>query len=125
VIDLAWHTLTPGQRVTDVDALQASALQRSGLDHRAIPSRYSSQYFQHIFIGEYAARYYSYVWSEVLAADTIEWFTEREGDLRGAGQRFREKLLAVGGGADPMAAYRDFRGRDASPDALLRHRGLH
>jgi len=124
LLDQAWHTLTPGDRVTDVEAFEALALKRAGLDHPAIPSRYASQYFQHIFFGEYAARYYSYMWSEVLAADTIEWFTEHAADLRSAGQCFREKLLAHGGGTDPMAAYRDFRGRDASIVPLLRRRGL-
>jgi peptidyl-dipeptidase Dcp len=124
-LDHAWHTLAPGQEVTNVDAFAERALERAGLDHPAIPSRYATQYFQHVFSGQYAARYYSYMWSEVLAADTIEWFTDHAGDLRGAGQRFRDKVLAIGGAAAPMAAYRDFRGRDASVDALLRRRGLH
>ncbi|HEX8005872.1 MAG TPA: M3 family metallopeptidase, partial [Trebonia sp.] len=107
MLDQAWHTIAPGEEGTDADAFQALALRRAGLDNPAIPSRYASQYFQHIFGGEYAARYYSYMWSEVLAADTIEWFTEHADDLRGAGQRFRERLLAVGGGTDPLVAYRD------------------
>jgi len=123
-LDHAWHTVAPGQQVADVDEFARLALARAGLDHPAIPSRYATQYFQHVFFGQYAARYYSYLWSEVLAADTIEWFTEHAGDLRGAGQRFRDTVLAIGGSADPMAAYRAFRGRDASVGALLRRRGL-
>ena len=86
--------------------------------------RYSSTYFQHIFSGGYSAGYYSYIWSEVLDADTVEWFRENGGLTRANGDRFRERLLGVGGAKDPLDAYRDFRGRDADISPLLTRRGL-
>ena len=89
-----------------------------------MPPRYSSTYFAHTFAGGYDAGYYSYIWSEVLDADTVEWFKENGGLSREAGERFRSRLLGVGGSKDPMEAYRDFRGRDAVIEPLLRRRGL-
>ena len=74
--------------------------------------------------GGYAAGYYSYIWSEVLDADTVEWFKENGGLRRENGDAFRQKLLAVGGSIDPLAAFRAVRGRDADPGPLLRRRGL-
>jgi peptidyl-dipeptidase Dcp len=124
LIDLEWHSITADERITDADAFEQAALTRAGLAHPAIPPRYSSTYFMHVFFGDYGGRYYSYVWSEILAADTVAWFTDRSGDLRAAGDTFRRALLAVGGSVDPRAAYRAFRGRDASVEPLLRRRGL-
>ena len=96
----------------------------AGLNNPAVPARYSSTYFAHTFAGGYDAGYYSYIWSEVLDADTVEWFTENGGLLRENGERFRRRLLGVGGSKDPLEAYRDFRGRDAVIGPLLRRRGL-
>ena len=84
--------------------------------------------FQHIFAGGYAAGYYSYKWAEVLSADAFEAFEEvgldnREA-LREVGRRFRDTVLALGGSRHPSAIYRDFRGRDARPDALFRQSGF-
>ena len=86
--------------------------------------RYRTTYFQHIFAGGYAAGYYSYIWSEVLDADTVEWFKENGGLRRENGDVFRTELLSVGGSIDPLAAFRAVRGRDADPMPLLRRRGL-
>ena len=66
----------------------------------------------------------SYIWSEVLDADTVRWFEENGGLTRENGQRFRDRLLAFGGSKDPLEAYRDFRGRDAEIEPLLARRGL-
>ena len=71
-----------------------------------------------------APGYYSYIWSEVLDADTVEWFHENGGLTRENGDRFRDRLLGVGGSKDPLEAYRDFRGRDAEIEPLLERRGL-
>ena len=101
------------RRVADVAAFEAAALAAVGLDNPAVPTRYSSTYFAHIFSGGYDAGYYSYIWSEVLDADTVEWFTENGGLTRENGDRFRSLLLGVGGSRDPLDAYREFRGRDA------------
>lgn len=124
LLDQAWHTLTVDDEVTDVEKFEADALARVGLDNPAVPTRYSSTYFQHVFSGGYSAGYYSYIWSEVLDADTVEWFSENGGLARANGDRFRKRLLGVGGSKDPLEAYRDFRGRDAVIEPLLKRRGL-
>ncbi|OCG75676.1 M3 family metallopeptidase [Microbacterium sediminis] len=125
-LDQAWHTLTVEEAaaVDDVAAFEAAALADIGLNDPAVPTRYSSCYFQHIFAGGYSAGYYSYIWSEVLDADTVEWFRENGGLTRANGDRFRRRLLGVGGSKDPLEAYRDFRGRDADIEPLLKRRGL-
>ena len=125
-LDQAWHALSADDaaRVTDVVSFEAAALSDIGLDEPAVPTRYSSTYFQHVFAGGYSAGYYSYIWAEVLDADTVEWFRENGGLTRAGGARFRERLLGVGGAKDPLDAYRDFRGRDADIAPLLKRRGL-
>jgi peptidyl-dipeptidase Dcp len=124
LLDQAWHSLDAETLVTDVAAFEAAALAAVGLDNPAVPPRYSSGYFAHTFSGGYDAGYYSYIWSEVLDADTVEWFTENGGLTRQNGDRFRSLLLGVGGSKDPLEAYRDFRGRDAVIEPLLKRRGL-
>lgn len=125
-IDQAWHSLTEAEAAADIDvaAFEASALADIGLDNPAVPTRYSSTYFAHVFAGGYSAGYYSYIWSEVLDADTVEWFRANGGLTRENGDRFRALLLGVGGSKDPLEAYRDFRGRDAEIEPLLKRRGL-
>lgn len=125
-LDQAWHSLSVAQAAEDLDvaAFEAAALSDIGLDNPAVPTRYSSTYFAHVFSGGYSAGYYSYIWSEVLDADTVEWFRANGGLLRENGDRFRERLLGVGGSKDPLEAYRDFRGRDADIQPLLDRRGL-
>ncbi|MET0843720.1 MAG: M3 family metallopeptidase, partial [Mycetocola sp.] len=124
MLDQAWHRLAAGTVVDDVAAFEAQALAEAGLDNPAVPTRYSSTYFAHTFSGGYDAGYYSYIWSEVLDADAVEWFTENGGLTRENGDRFRSLLLGVGGSADPLEAYRRFRGRDARIEPLLARRGL-
>lgn len=84
--------------------------------------------FQHIFAGGYAAGYYSYKWAEVLSADAFSAFEEvgldNEAAVEETGHRFRNTVLALGGGRHPMQVFKDFRGREPKPDALLRHCGL-
>ena len=123
-LDQAWHRLSVDADVEDVAAFEAAALTDIGLDDPAVPTRYSSTYFAHVFSGGYSAGYYSYIWSEVLDADTVDWFRANGGLTRGNGDRFRERLLGVGGSKDPLDAYRDFRGRDAEIEPLLKRRGL-
>ena len=124
LLDQAWHALTPADEVDDVAAFEARALADAGLDNPVVPTRYSSTYFAHTFAGGYDAGYYSYIWSEVLDADTVEWFKENGGLTRANGDRFRERLLGVGGSKDPLEAFRDFRGRDADIQPLLDRRRL-
>ncbi len=126
LLDQAWHTLSADEAaaVTDVAAFEAAALARVGLDNPAVPTRYSSTYFAHTFSGGYDAGYYSYIWSEVLDADTVQWFEENGGLSRANGDRFRQFVLGLGGAGDPLDAYRAFRGRDAVIEPLLERRGL-
>ena len=125
LLDQAWHTITADEAVTDVREFEAAALAKAGLDNPAVPTRYSSTYFQHVMsTSAYDAGYYSYIWSEVLDADTVDWFKENGGLTRDNGDRFRLRLLGVGGSKDPLEAFRDFRGRDADIQPLLDRRGL-
>jgi len=126
LLDQAWHRLSAAEAaaVTDVEAFERQALADAGVDVEAVPPRYSSTYFAHTFSGGYDAGYYGYIWSEVLDADTVEWFRENGGLSRDAGRRFATMLLGVGGAQDPLEAYRAFRGRDAEVGPLLRRRGL-
>ncbi|HZB19442.1 MAG TPA: M3 family metallopeptidase [Blastococcus sp.] len=124
LLDQAWHRIAPGTEVGDPIAFERQALADAGVASDLVPPRYRTTYFQHVFAGGYAAGYYSYIWSEVLDADTVEWFKENGGLRRENGDAFRMKLLAVGGSVDPLAAFRAVRGRDADPQPLLKRRGL-
>jgi peptidyl-dipeptidase Dcp len=126
LLDQAWHTLDADAAagVTDVLGFEAEALAEAGVAHPLVAPRYRSGYFNHVFGGGYSASYYSYIWSEVLDADTVEWFTEHGGPLRENGDRFRRELLSRGGAVDPMEAYRAFRGRDPEVGPLLARRHL-
>ncbi|MGX5680106.1 M3 family metallopeptidase [Schumannella luteola] len=124
LLDQAWHALGAGVVIDDVPTFESRALTAVGLHNPAVPTRYSSTYFAHTFSGGYDAGYYSYIWSEVLDADTVEWFKENGGLTRENGDRFRQRLLGVGGSKDPLEAFRDFRGRDADIQPLLDRRGL-
>ncbi|WP_035749149.1 M3 family metallopeptidase [Arthrobacter sp. 35W] len=124
LLDLAWHELEPGTTVDDPAAFEAQALADAGVDLPQIPPRYRTGYFKHIFAGGYSAGYYAYIWSEVLDADTVEWFKDNGGLTRANGDIFRATVLARGNSADPLQSFRDFRGRDAELAPLLARRGL-
>ncbi|NMI01306.1 M3 family metallopeptidase [Pseudonocardia acidicola] len=124
LLDQAWHTLDADDVVHDVAEFEAAALIKAGVALPAVPPRYRSTYFNHVFAGGYSAGYYSYIWSEVLDADTVEWFKENGGLRRENGEVFRRELLSRGGSVDAMQAYRAFRGRDPEIGPLLTRRGL-
>lgn len=124
ILDLAWHELDSVDAVDEVDTFEARAIADYGLDFAPVPTRYRSTYFAHIFAGGYSAGYYGYIWSEVLDADTVEWFKENGGLTRANGQHFRQQLLGRGGSIDSMQMFRNFRGRDAQIEPLLKRRGL-
>jgi peptidyl-dipeptidase Dcp len=124
ILDWAWHSLSVGDEVDDVEAFEAATFAAAGVDFPLVGSRYRTSYFAHIFGGGYAAGYYSYIWSEVLDADTVEWFEEHGGLTRENGEHFRRTLLSRGGSRDPMESFREFRGRDARVEPLLERRGL-
>ncbi len=126
LLDQAWHELDPeaAAAVDDVTAFEARVLEGLGLDNPVVPPRYSSTYFAHIFAGGYSAGYYSYLWSEVLDAETEEWFKANGGPTRANGEAFRTHVLGYGGARDPLESYREWRGRAAEIAPLLRRRGL-
>jgi peptidyl-dipeptidase Dcp len=124
VLDQQYHQLTPDQVPLEVEGFEMSVLKQAGLDFAPVPPRYRSAYFSHSFSGGYAAGYYAYLWSEKLDADTVEWFKQSGGLTRKNGDWFRQQLLARGGSADALQLFRNFRGHDASIDALLVRRGL-
>jgi len=104
-------------------SFEAQALEQAGIAVPQVPPRYRVTYFSHI-MGGYSAGYYSYIWSEVLDADTVEWFRENGGLLRENGDHFRRTLLSQGGSQDAMTLFRNFRGREPDVTPLLERRGL-
>ncbi|MCH5643082.1 M3 family metallopeptidase [Gordonia sp. ABSL49_1] len=125
-LDLAWHRLTEdeAQAVDDVEAFEKQALIDAGLATELIPPRYRSSYFNHIFGGGYSAGYYSYIWSEVLDAETEQWFLAEGGLERENGRRFADATLSRGDSVDPLVAHEDLIGRKAQIAPLLERRGL-
>ena len=124
LLDMAWHTLTVNDHPTDVDAFEAQALKRFGVDLPLVPPRYKTNYFSHIWSGGYSAGYYAYIWAEVIDADAYSWFEENGGLTRANGLRFRRMILERGGTGDMGTIYRAFRGRDPEIASLLKNRGL-
>ncbi|WP_448221469.1 M3 family metallopeptidase [Gordonia iterans] len=123
-LDLAWHRLTPESIPDDVAEFEALALDEAGLAHPLIPPRYRSTYFNHVFGGGYSSAYYSYIWSEVLDAETEQWFLRGGGLRRELGRAFAEAVLARGDSVDPVAAHAEMLGHPAEIAPLLRRRGL-
>ena len=125
ILDQSLHQLTPEQvpEADDLIAFEADALKTAGIAFEAVPPRYRSTYFSHI-IGGYSAGYYSYIWSEVLDADTVEWFKENGGLKRENGEHFRKTLLSRGGSQDALTIFKDFRGAEPNIQPLLERKGL-
>ncbi|MFI1620414.1 M3 family metallopeptidase [Streptomyces lydicus] len=127
VLDWSWHSLPADGDLPDegdAEAFEAAALERWGLALPAIPPRYRTGYFAHVFSGGYAAGYYGYRWAEVLDADTVRWFRENGRTVRESGEIFRRELLGRGGSVDPMAAFRAVVGHDPELGPLLARHGL-
>jgi peptidyl-dipeptidase Dcp len=124
LIDLAWHMLPADAPLQNVGPFEADALKRFHVDVPQVPPRYHSPYFSHIWNNGYSARYYSYLWTEVLDDDAYDWFMEHGGMTRQNGDRYRQMILAKRGQQDFAEMYRAFRGRDPIVGPLLRERGL-
>lgn len=124
ILDMEWHVLSQDEIPDDVEAFEAAVLKKHGIDIAAVPPRYRSAYFTHIWSSGYEASYYAYIWSEVLAADAFAHMIETGGATSENGQRFRSEILSRGSSRDPMKSYRAFRGADPTVDALLIRRGL-
>ncbi|MGE5414277.1 MAG: M3 family metallopeptidase [Syntrophomonadaceae bacterium] len=124
LVDLAWHTLPPDASPSDVGAFEKAALERFRVELPAVPPRYHTTYFSHVWSGAYAAGYYAYLWAEVIDDDAWSWFQENGGLTRKNGDRLRDMLLSRGHTGDLAAMYRAFRGRDPIVQPLLEERGL-
>ena len=126
ILDQAWHQLTADQ-VPAADGVldfEAATLKKAGVDFPPVPPRYRTTYFSHIFASGYSAGYYSYLWSEVLDAHSVDWFKQHGGLTRANGDHFRNTLLSRGGSDDAMNLFRNFTGSDPDIKPLLARRGL-
>ncbi|HEV2333430.1 MAG TPA: M3 family metallopeptidase, partial [Gammaproteobacteria bacterium] len=123
-LDMQWHELTPSAVPTDVDSFETTALAKDGADLPAVPSRYRSSYFAHIWSNGYAAGYYAYAWTQMLDHDAYHWFLEHGGLTRANGQRFRDMILSRGNTEDYGTMFKAFRGRGPSIQPLLEDLGL-
>ena len=124
LLDMRWHSLEQSVSSLSVDEFELQALAAEGLDLQAVPPRYRSSYFAHIFGGGYAAGYYAYLWTQMLADDGYQWFVEQGGLTRENGQKFREAVLSRGNSTDLAELYRQWSGRDPKMEPMLKHRGL-
>ncbi|MBZ9613843.1 M3 family metallopeptidase [Rheinheimera maricola] len=124
LLDMEWHSLSADEALQDVNAFEAAALKKHGVDLVAVPPRYKSTFFSHSMGGGYSAGYYAYMWSEILAADAFA-FVQSQGGLKlENGQNYRKNILSVGNSRPPMESYKAFRGQEPTTDALLIRRGL-
>jgi peptidyl-dipeptidase Dcp len=123
-LDMQWHLLGADAPKQDVDAFEAQALKAGGVDFKDVPPRYRSSYFLHIFSNGYAAGYYAYLWTQMLADDSFAWFTDHGGLTRENGERFRQLILSKGHTEDYGPMFRAFYGKDPDIGPMLKHRGL-
>lgn len=124
LLDLQWHSLSTHDKPQDVEHFERQALQAENIALAAVPPRYRSSYFRHIWGGGYAAGYYAYIWTQMLADDGYQAFTERGGLTRENGQRFREQVLSRGNSSDLQHVWLSWRGKAPEIEPMLRHRGL-
>ncbi|WP_210506945.1 peptidyl-dipeptidase Dcp [Pantoea ananatis] len=124
LLDLHWHSLEEKTPVQSVDAFEQQALRSDDIDLAAVPPRYRSSYFQHIWGGGYSAGYYAYIWTQMLADDGYQWFVEHGGLTRENGDIFRQKILSRGNSSDLKALYESWRGGAPQLEPMLKNRGL-
>ena len=124
ILDLEWHSLGADEIPDDIEAFEQATLKKYGVDIDAVPPRYRTAFFAHIWGGGYSASYYAYIWSEVLAADAFAFMQANGGATAENGSRFRNEVLSRGSSRDPMESYKAFRGSEPTVDALLIRRGL-
>ncbi|MGM0515785.1 MAG: peptidyl-dipeptidase Dcp [Pseudomonadota bacterium] len=124
LLDMHWHMLGADQPQQDVDKFEAASLRQDKIDLSYVPPRYRSNYFQHIWGNGYAAGYYAYLWTEMLADDAFQWFSDNGGLTAENGQRFREQVLSQGNSQDLEKLYVKWRGQEPSIEPMLINRGL-
>lgn len=124
-LDMQWHTISADKEIEDVAAFEKEALSKTKLDVvHAVPPRYRSTYFAHVFAGGYAAGYYSYSWTEMLHHDAYNWFENNGGLTRENGQRMRDMVLSKGNTMELESMYKAWRGSDPKIEPMLKARGL-
>ena len=123
-LDMQWHLLAEAAPLQDPDEFEKQALSRTHLDIRAVPPRYRSSYFSHIWSSGYSAGYYAYLWTQMLDDDAYQWFDDHGGLTRANGDRFRRMVLSRGNTEDLAAMYIAWRGRPPNIDAMMKYRGL-
>lgn len=123
-LDFNFHTLSKVENNFDINQFEKESLTAKNLWMDNVPPRYRSSYFNHVFGGGYAAGYYAYLWTEMLALDTGKWFNENGGLNRESGQRYRDMILSKGNTLEYKKAYKEFRGSDPNVSAILETRGL-
>jgi len=125
ILDMCYHTLTAPElpAAADILAFEANCLEKAGVAFAPAPPRYRTTYFSHI-MGGYSAGYYSYIWSEVLDADSVRYLEENGGLTRENGDHLRKSLLSRGGSVDAMQQFQDLVGRAPDIQPLLERRGL-
>jgi peptidyl-dipeptidase Dcp len=124
VMDFNFHTLTEIPADFDANTFEIESLKAKSLWMPNVPPRYRASYFNHIFGGGYAASYYAYTWTEMLARDTGKWFDENGGLTRANGQRYRDMILSKGNTINYKEAYNTFRGGEPQVSTILIERGL-
>jgi peptidyl-dipeptidase Dcp len=122
-LDMQWHLLPPDSPLEDVDVFEKQALEKTKMDLAAVPPRYRSSYFLHIWANGYAAGYYAYSWSEMLDDDAFQWFEDHGGLTRANGDRFRKMVLSRGNTEDLEKMYSTWRGAETT-GPMLKHLGL-
>ena len=126
-LDMQWHTLPANAALQNPDEFERQALLGVHVDLHAVPPRYRSSYFSHIWGGSsagYSAGYYAYLWTQMLADDGFQWFEEHGGLSRANGERFRAMILSPGNTQELASMYAAWRGRAPSVDAMMKYRGL-
>ena len=123
-LDMQWHTLPASAPLQQPDAFEKQALEKMNVQLAAVPPRYRSSYFSHIWSSGYSAGYYAYLWSEMLDDDAYAWFEEHGGLTRANGDRFRQMVLSRGNTEDLAKMYAAWRGKDPSVEPMMKYRGL-
>jgi peptidyl-dipeptidase Dcp len=123
-LDMQWHTLPASAPLQQPDAFEKQALEKMNVQLAAVPPRYRSSYFSHIWSSGYSAGYYAYLWSEMLDDDAYAWFEEHGGLTRANGDQFRQMVLSRGNTEDLAKMYAAWRGKDPSVEPMMKYRGL-
>jgi peptidyl-dipeptidase Dcp len=123
-LDMEWHTLAADAPLQEPREFEKAALERKGIAVKAVPPRYRSSYFAHIFGGGYSAGYYAYLWAEMLDAAGFAWFERNGGLTRENGDRLRKMVLSRGNAEEPGAMYERWFGGKPEIAAMLKGRGL-